>query len=100
MSERFYAISGFTVTISATTTESAAASISEAYTPQVRVANVGSVVTFVALGSSTIEASILAVPLLPNTSVIFERSEAQTHISVKTASSTATVYVTPVFAGI
>ncbi len=77
-------------TIPGTTTSARAAYPTEGNA--VRVLNVGSVVTFVKSGDSSVVATSSDQPILPNSEVELFRNPSDTHLAAITASSTATVY--------
>ena len=89
-----YAQSGATVSLSATTTSGNAALFGNSNT--VLCLNIGSVATHIAFGSAEALAATTAdLPLGPNESRVLHKGGA-TRVACRTASGTATLYVTPV----
>lgn len=92
-------VNGGTISISASTSNARTA-LGAALGTTLRIVNSGSVVTFVKFGDSTVTATSADLPLLGNTSVVVAIPTGTTYVAALTASSTATVYVTPCFGGI
>jgi ATP-dependent protease ClpP protease subunit len=89
-----YAQSGATVTLSATTTSSNTTLFGNSNT--VEVVNIGTVATHVAFGSAEALAATTADRVIgPNATVVMHKGGA-TRVACRTASGTATLYVTPV----
>lgn len=87
----FNFIAGSTQTINATTT-SANTVLGAAATGALQIANTGTTVAFVALGTSAQTASATSYPILPGATVVISGGGA-TNIAAMTASGTATLYV-------
>jgi hypothetical protein len=84
---------GATVALSATTTSSNAAILADA--TSVRVVNLGTVATHLAFGSAgALAATTADLVLGPNESVTLFKGAAS-RVAARTATGTATVYVTP-----
>lgn len=82
---------GSTQTIAATTT-SANTVLGAAATGVLQIANTGTTVAFVAIGTSAQTASATSYPILPGATVVISGGSA-TNIAAMTASGTATLYV-------
>jgi hypothetical protein len=83
---------GATATLSATTTSSSAAILADA--TSVRVVNLGTVATHLAFGGSAVAATTADLVLGPNESATLFKGAAA-YVAARTATGTATVYVTP-----
>jgi hypothetical protein len=83
---------GATIAISATTTTAASAITAEA--TNVRVTNMGSVATHVAFGNATLSATTADLVIGPNESTVLFKGNAS-YVAARTATGTATLYVTP-----
>ncbi len=88
-----YAAAGDTVAISATTTSGFSAIFPHANL--VRVVNVGTVASHIAFGPTGVVAATTDLALGPNEVVVLQKGGAA-FVAARTASGTATVYVTPV----
>jgi hypothetical protein len=65
---------------------------------EVRIANTGTAVAFIAFGNSAVAATVAAgIPILPNTVESFEIAASATHVAAITSSGTATIHVTSGF---
>jgi hypothetical protein len=85
---------GATVTLSGTTTSSNAAILGPAQ--NARVVNIGTVASHIAFGGAVgLAATTADLVVGPNESVVLFKGGA-TYVAARTASGTATIYVTPV----
>ncbi len=89
---------GATVTLAAATSSGSVAITKIGFAnedEQVRIANTGSVIVYIALGDSGVTAAVASgIPILPNTAEMFHITTAQTHLAGITASGSATLYIT------
>lgn len=87
----FAFVANSTLTIAATTT-SANTALGAAATGVLQIANTGTTVAFVALGTVAQTASTTSYPILPGAAVVIS-GQGATNIAAMTASGTATLYV-------
>lgn len=85
-----------TVNLAVTTTTGRVQVLASARRRNFRIFNAGSVTVFVELGGSTVAAvATTAIPVAGGASLVLNNSGSNTYVAAITASSTATLYVTP-----